>query len=137
RRELPREHHDAAIETFHRRYADDHTRLARIFAGVPELLAALSKAHIPMGVMTGKGREVADVSLAAFGWANLFASVITGDEIDRPKPDPQGLLLVAQQLRVDASTCVYIGDAPADIRAGKAAGMSTIWAGWHPIYAEQ
>src|SRR5438874_2530979 len=48
RRELPREHHDAAIETFHRRYADDHTRLARIFAGVPELLAALSKAHIPM-----------------------------------------------------------------------------------------
>ena len=80
---------------------------------------------------------MADVTLAAFGWANLFASVITGDEIDRPKPDPQGLLLVAQQLRVEAATCVYIGDAPADIRAGKAAGMSTIWAGWHPIYAEQ
>src|SRR5881392_1163504 len=30
RRELPVEHHAAAIETFHRRYAQDHARLANV-----------------------------------------------------------------------------------------------------------
>jgi pyrophosphatase PpaX len=137
RRELPAEHHDAAIERFHRSYREDHAKLACVFAGVTELLSTLSKARIPMGVMTGKGREVADVTLAAFGWSELFASVVTGDEIARPKPDPQGVLLVAQQLEIDPKHCVYIGDAPADISAGKAAGMIAIWAGWHPIYADQ
>src|SRR5438552_18938165 len=48
RRELPREHHDAAIETFHRRYAQDHARLAKVFEGIPQMLESLEKVHIPM-----------------------------------------------------------------------------------------
>ena len=44
---------------------------------------------------------------------------------------------MAQQLGIDAANCLYVGDAPADIRAGKAAGMTTVWAAWHPIYADE
>jgi phosphoglycolate phosphatase/pyrophosphatase PpaX len=137
RREIPPEYHEAAIRRFRERYEQDHAQLVSVFAGVREMLAALSSSRIPMGVMTGKGRDTADITLAKLGWTKLFGSVVTGDEITRAKPDPQGVLLVAQQLGIDPASCRYVGDAPADIRAGKAAGMKTVWAAWHPIYADE
>ena len=33
--------------------------------------------------------------------------------------------------------CVFVGDSPADIGAGKNAGMRTIVAGWHPVYLDE
>jgi len=137
RRELDPADHDRAIKTFLQRYAADHARVVRVFDGIPELLESLRSRRIPMGVMTGKGRDTADITLAKLGWTNLFASVITGDEISRAKPDPQGVLMVARQLGVEAARCVYVGDAPYDIQAGRAAGMKTIWAGWHPVYEKE
>jgi 2-phosphoglycolate phosphatase len=137
RREIPPEYHEAAIRRFRQRYEQDHDQLACVFAGVREMLAALASARVPIGVMTGKGRDTADITLAKLGWTNLFSSVVTGDEITRAKPDPQGLLLVAQQLGIEPASCLYVGDAPADIRAGKAAGMKTVWAAWHPVYADE
>jgi phosphoglycolate phosphatase/pyrophosphatase PpaX len=137
RRELPEASHASALRTFLTRYEQDHASRATVFEGVPGLLNLLRRQRVPMGVMTGKGRDTADISLRALGWSRLFSSVVTGDDISRPKPDPEGVLLVARQLGVDPRRCAFVGDAPADIRAGKAAGMTTIWAGWHPVYADE
>ena len=137
RKELPAAHHEAAIRAFLKHYERNHAALAGVFDGVPELLAELSRRRVPMGVMTGKGRDTADITLAALGWTNLFASVVTGDECHMPKPAPDGVLMVARELNVPPHECAFVGDAPADIGAGKAARMRTVWAGWHPVYAEQ
>jgi HAD superfamily hydrolase (TIGR01509 family) len=137
RRELPPEHRERAIATFRRRYEEDHQNLVTVFDGVPELLKELAAAKIAAGVMTGKGRDTANITLAKLGWTNLFSNVVTGDEVTRAKPDPQGVLMVAEHLQVAPNRCVYVGDAPYDIRAGQAAGMTTAWAGWHPIYAKE
>jgi pyrophosphatase PpaX len=137
RKELPPAHHQSAIRAFLSHYERNHAALAGVFDGVPELLAGLSRRRVPMGVMTGKGRDTADITLAALGWTNLFGNVVTGDECQTPKPAPDGVLMVARQLNVAPHDCVFVGDAPADIGAGKAAGMRTVWAGWHPVYAEQ
>jgi pyrophosphatase PpaX len=88
-------------------------------------------------VMTGKGRRAATITLAALGWEAMFDAVVTGEDVVRQKPDPQGLLIVCERLGVPASDCVFVGDSPADIGAGKNAGMRTIVAGWHPVYLEQ
>ena len=87
--------------------------------------------------MTGKGRETTNVTLSELGWQALFQSVITGDESPRPKPAPDGVLMAATQLGVSPADCIFVGDAPADIQAGKSAGMTTVWASWHPVYREQ
>ena len=137
RREIPPEYHEAAIRRFRERYEQDHAQLACVFPDVREMLAALSSARVPMGVMTGKGRDTADITIAKLGWTKIFSSVVTGDDITRAKPDPQGILLVAQQLGIDPKNCLYVGDAPADVRAGRAAGMKTVWAAWHPVYEDE
>ncbi len=52
-----------------------------------------------------------------------FDAIITGDDIDRKKPDPQIYVRTAQYLGLPPERCVVIEDAPAGVAAAKAAGM--------------
>ena len=52
---------------------------------------------------------------------------MTADAVRRGKPAPDAYLVAAQALGVDPTGCVVIEDAPAGVRAGRAAGM-TVWA---------
>ena len=137
RREVPEHLAEEVIERYHRHYEAQHTPLARAFEGITDMLAAIKRRGLPTGVMTGKGRRAARITLAALGWESMFDAVVTGEDVARQKPDPEGLLIVAKQLGVHPRACVFVGDSPADIGAGKNAGMKTIVAGWHPVYLEQ
>ena len=52
--------------------------------------------------------------------------LITGDDVRAGKPAPDAYLLAARHLHVRPADCVVVEDAPAGIRAGKAAGMKVI-----------
>jgi pyrophosphatase PpaX len=136
RRELPAHLVDDAIEAFHHHYRDAHA-MAPAFDGIDDLIARLRARGVPMAVVTGKGRRTTDISLAACRWAGSFPVVITGEDVERQKPDPQGALRAARQLRIAPERCAFVGDSPADIGAGRAAGMVTIVAGWQTVYAEK
>lgn len=59
-----------------------------------------------------------------------FRSVRGADNVPKPKPFPDGLLQVCQDLSVDPSHCIYIGDSPSDAMAAHAAGMPSIGVLW-------
>lgn len=142
RRELPEHLGDAAVETYHQHYERQHAELARAFAGITEMLDAIRARRLPTGVMTGKGSRSACITLAALGWDGCagrrrFDAVVTGEDVTRQKPEPEGLFIVAERLGVAPRDCVFVGDSPADIGAGKNAGMRTIFAAWHPVYLDE
>jgi HAD superfamily hydrolase (TIGR01509 family) len=87
--------------------------------------------------MTGKGHRTAKITLSALGIAHFFAAVVTGEDVTHQKPDPEGPLLAAKRLSIPPRDCAFVGDSPADIPAGKAAGMLTIAAGWHSVYLDE
>lgn len=121
---------ERAIESYFARYESAHDA-ARAFDGVSEMLAQVRGAGFKVGLMTGKGRRAAEITLRLLGWQEAFDFVVTGDETSRPKPDPEGVLRVAHALGVEPERCIYVGDLPVDIRAGRAAGMGTVAAGWN------
>src|SRR5207302_128219 len=57
------------------------------------------------------------------GLTPFFDVIVTGDEIERGKPDPDIYLLAAEKLGIRADACLVIEDALSGIAAGKAAGM--------------
>ena len=128
---------DEAIERYHAHYESQHRAMARPFEGVTELLGALRRGNKSLGVVTGKGRRSAKISLAALGWGETFDVVITGEDVRAQKPAPDGLLEAARRLGATPRECIFVGDSPADIGAGKAAGVPTIVAGWHPVYLDE
>jgi HAD superfamily hydrolase (TIGR01509 family) len=136
RKELPGAAGEDADKVYHA-YYEAHHGIVELFPGIREVLDELKQRGIPMGVMTGKGHRTAKITIAALGLAGVFGSVITGEDVTHQKPDPEGPLLAAKQLNVAANECAFVGDSPADIPAGKAAGMLTVAAGWHSVYLDE
>ena len=52
--------------------------------------------------------------------------VLTREDVQNPKPDPEIYLLAAQKLDVQPQDCLVLEDSPAGVRAGVAAGMNVI-----------
>lgn len=91
--------------------------------GAVEVLAGLAAA--PWAVVTSARPDLAAKRLAA---AHLPAPpvVVTADDVERGKPDPQGYLIAARRLGVPAADCVVVEDAPSGIAAGRAAGARVL-----------
>ncbi|MFJ6835209.1 HAD family hydrolase [Streptomyces sp. NPDC091209] len=90
--------------------------------GTLALLAALPAER--WAVVTSATRRLADARLDEVGIRPK--TLIAADDITRGKPDPEPYLLAARELGVDPARCVVFEDAPAGLRAGRAAGMTTV-----------
>src|SRR6266568_2151624 len=91
--------------------------------GALELLASLPADR--WSIVTSCARELAEVRLKAAGLP-IPNRLLTSDDVTRGKPDPEPYLKGAALLGLPATKCVVFEDAPAGIRAGKAAGASVV-----------
>lgn len=109
-------------------YARHIANGSRLFMGLDRLDELSSR--FGLGIVTNKPDAFTKPLLAALDLARRFACVVSGDRLPQRKPDPAPLKLAATELGLAASRCVYVGDAPRDIDAGRAAGMATIAAAY-------
>ncbi|HKY54111.1 MAG TPA: HAD family hydrolase [Anaerolineales bacterium] len=93
------------------------------YAGALELLNRLSAKQ--WAIVTSGSRQVAEARLRHVNFP-IPSVFITSEKVNAGKPAPDGYLLAAQQLHVQPTECVVIEDAPAGVKAGKAAGMRVI-----------
>ncbi|MCC8987840.1 MAG: HAD-IA family hydrolase [Candidatus Contendobacter sp.] len=94
-----------------------------LFPGMAEVLAHLEANAIPWGVVTNKPGFLTEPLLKAVGlWARA-ACVVSGDTLDKRKPDPEPLWYACEQAGVDPGRSLYVGDAERDVQAGNRAGM--------------
>ncbi len=126
-----------ADEAYHAFYQREHAATVKAFDGIDEMLSQLRRRNVPLGLMTGKGRRSARITVESLGWKEVFAAIVTGEDVKRQKPEPEGLQTVAARLDVPAQSCAFVGDSPADMGAGKNAGMVVVAAGWHPVYLDE
>ena len=113
-------------EEFFRNYEQSLTQRTEIFAGVPEMLQALTGRGLAWGVVTNKSQRFTVPLTAAMPLFDSAGVIISGDTTPHAKPHPAPLLEAAKRIGVDAGRCVYVGDDERDIQAGRAAGMSTV-----------
>ncbi len=97
--------------------------------GVVAMPGAQALVHsLPAGrwtVVTSATRPLAEVRLRAAG-IPIRGSLVTADDIQHGKPHPEPYQKAAAWLGYPPSECVVVEDAPAGIRAGKAAGARVI-----------
>ncbi|MDT0213153.1 HAD-IA family hydrolase [Rothia sp. ARF10] len=105
-------------------------RLIQRYAGIPEMLQALTSAGARVHVVTSKRRETARLALAGVGIDHLIDVVGALEDTTRHKPDAEPLLAASRVVGIDPSTAVYVGDATVDILAARAAGMPGVAVTW-------
>ncbi|WP_255322951.1 HAD family phosphatase [Lysobacter sp. K5869] len=104
----------------------------RVAAGLPrkngllELLDLLEAHGVPKAVATSTQRPRALAKLAATGLLGRFRIVVTGSDVEHPKPAPDIYQLAARELGVDVRRCVVLEDSEPGVRAALAAGATPI-----------
>ncbi|GGN27833.1 hypothetical protein GCM10011578_063440 [Streptomyces fuscichromogenes] len=93
--------------------------------GAAGLLGALRRAGVPCALVSSSYRAMVDAVLPSLGRAE-FAVTLAGDEVRRPKPDPEPYRTAADRLGVAPGRCVVVEDSSAGLRAGRAAGCVTV-----------
>ena len=93
-----------------------------IYPGIAELLPTLKQRQLALGVVTARNR--ADLpQLDPNQFLAFMTVVITADDLPYQKPDPRPLLTAAQKVGIPVAQTLYIGDAPSDAQAARAAKM--------------
>ena len=100
------------------------------FPGIVEVIRELRSQGKLTAVFTGRGRPSTDAILRGMQLQDLFDAVVTSDDVDDPKPAPDGLLKILELLKMKADEAVYVGDTVKDIDAARAAGVTPIAALW-------
>jgi phosphoglycolate phosphatase len=108
----------------------------RFFDGIESVLDKLEWRGIPWGIVTNKMSRFTEPLLEKLNLADRAACVISGDTTAEKKPHPMPLLEACRRLNLTPEQCVYIGDAPGDVEAGRRAGMTTLTALYGYIAAD-
>jgi HAD superfamily hydrolase (TIGR01549 family) len=111
--------------------------LTPIYPGINALLSRAQEARIPMGLVTGRHRQDLEILLGPHDLLRYFQVIVTDDELQEPKPSPEGLLRALSQFPASASEAFYIGDSPTDMLAAHAAGVKAVAALWDPKVERQ
>lgn len=94
--------------------------------GALEWLHRLHRRGIPQAVVSSAPRENIEAVLEALGVPGLFQALVSGEEVERGKPDPASFLLAAQRLGMPPERCIVVEDAPAGVEAAHRAGMACL-----------
>ena len=91
-----------------------------------EFLEKLKEKGIPMAVGTSSMRWRAERILDIFDLKKYFSVLITAEDVEKHKPEPDTYLKSAKELNVDPKECIVIEDAPHGITSAIRAGMKTV-----------
>ena len=111
-------------------YGQDIAVATDLFDGMYPLLEDLEQHQIPWGIVTNKPRWLSEALLEALNLTARCSVLVCPEDVSQTKPDPEPMYLAAQQIQIDAQDCIYVGDHPRDIDAGRAANMYSILAAY-------
>jgi len=83
-------------------------------------------ARMPVAVVSAALRDEIEPVLAAAGLRDLFALVLSQDDVTRGKPDSQPYLLAAERLGVSPSQLLVFEDTDVGVASAKAAGAHVV-----------
>lgn len=101
-----------------------------LFPGMEQLLDDIEGCGKKWGVVTNKPSWLAEPLLISMGLSARSSCIVSGDTTPQRKPHPEPMFHACELIGVNASECIYVGDARRDIEAGNNANMKTIIASY-------
>ena len=123
------------VNDLHNAYIRENKKLladsAHIFEGVEEGLAAVRDMGVRQGIVTSKRRDVALFTIQQFGIEDYFETIITREDTQIHKPNPEPIFLAMEKMDItDISRVLYVGDSIHDLRCAANAGIDSAAVNW-------
>jgi len=129
---------EAMIHTYTTHNLANHDDFVRPFPGVRPVLEAVRGSGRALGIVTSKRRKATHMGLARCELpAAWFEAIVTADDVERYKPDPEPVLKALELMGRRPSDGMFVGDSTHDMKCGRAAGVMTAAALWGPYTRAQ
>lgn len=117
---------DKAYPIFLKLYAQNSSKRSNLYNGVLEGLEYMKLQEYKIGCVTNKAEEFTLPILKNLNIFDYFEIVISGDTLEKKKPDPLPLLHAAKYFNVEPDQALMIGDSISDVKAARAAKFNII-----------
>ncbi len=119
---------EESLPHFVAEYERAHEQCRHLFPGVERALELLKRSGIRMAIVSGKGRQSAEVSLRYLKLGRWIDCVETGfaDKADKPT----SIRTVLARWNMPPEQAAYVGDMPSDMQSARRAGVIPVGAAW-------
>ena len=130
---LPQSKLEDLIERKAAYYQEDIKNKMRVFPGVQSLIPILAR-ELPLAIASGALRNEIEIILSSIGLRNEFCAIVSAEDVDRGKPEPEIFLKALAQLNtsfdgrpaISANECLVIEDSKEGVRGARRAGMKCL-----------
>lgn len=127
---------DEVIETYMKFVKEKHDDLVTPFTGVIDNLVILRNAGFKLAVVTNKQWSLALRGLRLYEFDSLFEAIVTIDDVQQGKPEPEPIIKACRELGIDKREAMMIGDSIYDVKAAHAAGARCAVIDWYKSYCD-
>lgn len=121
---------EEAMEAYGRIFKKNCTYHVAPYAGIVEMLKELKEMGVQLAVLSNKPHLQTQDVVKAFFEDGVFQCVQGQQDSIPRKPDPTGLFLILEELKIAKEDCLYIGDSETDMKTGSAAGVVRVGVSW-------
>lgn len=117
---------EQALPRFMALYARHTSERSRPYPGAERLLDFFESRDVPRVCITNKPARHTETLLSDLAMLDRFDLVLSGDSLERKKPDPLPLLHAARHFGVEPGEMLMVGDSKNDVAAARAAGAPVV-----------
>jgi len=121
---------DVFVEKVKKHYRENCMVETKVYDGILELLSSLKEEGISVHVLSNKVDAIVKMLIQHYFKENTFGLAYGERENVPRKPDPTAALSLAEELGINPSEILFIGDSVYDVITGNRAGMCAIAASW-------
>lgn len=104
-----------------------------VYPYVFDVLKVLKEKGIAFGMVTNKARKATNKALKLFGLETYLDYVITSDDVDNQKPNPEGIFKAMEHFGItNKKDVLYIGDSIYDLKTADNSGVDFGYVLWSP-----
>ena len=121
---------EEAIEIHRVFQTDTYLEKIRMFPGTLELIHELKERGYRVAVVTSRRKPTTVMGLEKFELMDVLDCIVTADETEKHKPDPEPVLFALKSLNCQPEEAIMVGDTVMDMGCGKAAGVKAVLTTW-------
>jgi len=127
---LPQIPVDEGIQIYRSYHYDHFTELIEVFPGMLDLLEELKKRGYKTAIVTSRLRHTTEIGLQKYDMKRYFNAIVTCDDTDRHKPDPEPVNIALERLGSKPEEAIMVGDSMFDIICSRKAGVKAALVSW-------
>lgn len=128
---------EEAVRIYRSYHYDNFGELITVFPGMKELVQELKKQGYRLGLVTSRLKKTTMQGLEKYDLDKYFDVIITADDTDKHKPDPEPVRLALEKLGSVPEKSLMLGDTMFDILCARNAGVTSVLVGWGIAVTEE